>query len=86
MSPGSKCNACASGPWHSFAELVNRVFRLDVLKCARGGSQRRWIAAITSGEGIAKILEHLDLPSVVIDPAPARGPPQPEFGFGFEGG
>ncbi len=66
---------------YSFAELMKRVFRIDALKCVTCGSERRWIAAITSGEAIAKILEHLDLPSIVADPAPPRAPPQQEFGF-----
>ncbi len=40
---------------------MKRVFRLDMLKCARCGSERRWIAAHNStaeasGEAIAKIL------------------------------
>jgi len=78
--------ACSSSgvlPLHrySFAELMKRVFRIDVLKCATCGSERRPIAAITSGEALAKILEHLDLPSVVIDPPPPRAPPQLELGF-----
>ena len=30
-------------------EWMKRAFRLDVLKCARCGSERRPIAAITSG-------------------------------------
>jgi hypothetical protein len=66
---------------YSFAELMKRVFRIDVLKCATCGSERRWIAAITSGEAISKILDHLDLPSVVTHPAPLRVPPQVEFEF-----
>jgi hypothetical protein len=66
---------------YSLAELMKRLFRLDVLKCARCGSERRWIAAITSGEAIAKILDHLELPSVAPQPAPPRAPPQLELGF-----
>ncbi|MFT7487567.1 MAG: hypothetical protein ACI9F9_003428, partial [Candidatus Paceibacteria bacterium] len=31
---------------YSFAELMKRVFRIDVLKCAKCGSGRRWIASI----------------------------------------
>ena len=66
---------------YSFAELMKRVFRIDALKCSACGSERRWIAAINSSEAIAKILDHLDLPSVVGNPAAPRAPPQPEFGF-----
>jgi hypothetical protein len=64
---------------YSFAELMKRVFRTGALECAKCGSKRRWIAAITNAEAIAKILGHLELPNVVIQPAPA--PPQLEFGF-----
>ena len=40
-----------------------------------------WIAAITSGEAIAKILDHLNLPNLALEPSPARAPPQAEFEF-----
>jgi hypothetical protein len=66
---------------YSFADLMKRVFQIDALKCATCGSERRWIAAITSGEAISKILDHLDLPNLVLEPSPARAPPQAEFGF-----
>jgi len=57
------------------------VFRIDARKCGTCGGERLWIAAITSGEAIAKILDHLDLPSARVQPAPPRAPPQLEFGF-----
>lgn len=60
---------------------MKRVFRLDVLECSKCGSRRRWIAAITGREAIAKILEHLKLPSVAPVPSPPRAPPQLELGF-----
>jgi hypothetical protein len=41
------------------AELKQRVFAVDVLKCAFFGSRRRWIAALPEGETIVRILEHL---------------------------
>ena len=53
-----------------FAELMKRVFRLDVWRCANCGSEGRWIAVITSAEVIVKILKHLELPRVLIGPAP----------------
>ena len=56
-------------------------FRSDALNCAVCGSERRWIAAITSGEAITKILDHLELPSAAIQPSPPRAPPQAEFEF-----
>ena len=77
------CGGASPLPLHrySFAELMKRVFRIDALNCAVCGSERRWIAAITSGEAITKILDHLELPSAVIQPSPPRAPPQAEFEF-----
>jgi hypothetical protein len=63
---------------------MKRVFRIDVLTCAKCGSERRWIVAITNADAIAKIQDHLDLPSVMIQLAPPRAPSQLELGF--EGG
>ena len=79
----SPCDGGGQLPLHrySFAELMKRVFRIDALECAKCGSERRWIAAITSGETIAKILDHLEFPSVMTQPAPPRAPPQLELGF-----
>ncbi len=77
------CGSSGALPLHrySFAELLKRVFRVDILRCVRCGSERRWVAAITSGETIAKILDHLKLPSLAVQPAPARAPPQLELGY-----
>jgi hypothetical protein len=66
---------------YSWSELLARVFRVDALKCSRCGSRRRWIAAITNGDAIVRILEHLALPSIAPIPAPPRAPPQMELGF-----
>jgi len=54
---------------------------LDVLKCAKCGSRRRWIAAIASPEVIVRVLEYLGLASVMPTPAPARASPQGELVF-----
>ena len=85
-SPARRRSSCGGGgllPLHrySFSELMKRVFRIDALKCAKCGSERRWIAAITNADSIAKILDHLDLPSARIQLAPPRAPPQQELGF-----
>ena len=66
---------------YSWSELMQRVFAVDVLKCTKCGSRRRWIAAITETAVIVKILEHLGLPSVAPTPAAARPPPQLELSF-----
>jgi hypothetical protein len=52
---------------------MKRVFRIDVLKCATCGAERLWIAAITNADTLAKILDHLELPSVASQPAPRPG-------------
>ena len=66
---------------YSWSELMQRAFAVDVLKCAKHGSRRRWIAAITEMAVTVKILEHLCLPSVAPTPEPARPPPQLELSF-----
>jgi hypothetical protein len=60
---------------------MQRVFAVDVLKCSRCGSRRRWIAAITQRETIVRILEHLGLESQARAPAPPRAPPQLELSW-----
>ncbi|MDG2144028.1 MAG: transposase [Planctomycetota bacterium] len=79
----TSCGGSSPLPLHrySFAELMKRVFRIGALRCAKCGSERRWIAAITSGEAIAKILDPLELTSAVIRPSPPRAPPQAELEF-----
>ena len=70
---GSATRPCSKYSW---SELMERVFSVDVLRCANCGSRRRWIAAITQAEVIIRILEHLKLPSSAPEPMPARSPPQ----------
>ena len=57
---------------YTWAELMKRVFLIDVLRCPCGGS-RRLIAAITATDTIARILRCLGLAAS----ASARGPPNP---------
>ncbi len=75
---GGRVQPCHRYTW---AELLQRVFAVDALKCARCGSRRRWIAAITNVDVIRKILDHLGLESVASSPAPPRAPPQLDLGF-----
>ncbi len=58
---------------------MQRDFSVDVLNCAVCGSRRRWIAAITRGETIVRILEHLGLESRAPSPSPSL------LGLGWEG-
>ena len=48
-------------PW---AELLERVYRADVLKCARCGGRMAMMAFITERTVVKKILDRIPLPSV----------------------
>jgi len=63
----------------SWAELLKRVFAIDVLVCPRCNGPRRLIATITDGATVRKILEHLGLSADPPPLAPARLPSEPAF-------
>ncbi len=63
-----------------WADLLRRVFEVDVLVCPCGG-RRRMIAMITQPTTIRRILSHLGLPTTGPSMAPARPPPEPTFVF-----
>ena len=56
---------------HTWAELMKRVWEMDVLKCDRCGARMRILAAINTPEAIRAILECLGLPSRVPSISPA---------------
>jgi len=58
----------------SWAELMRRVFAIDVLECARCGGPMRILAAIHSPEATRAILECLGM----LSRAPPALPPRPE--------
>ncbi len=60
-------------PW---AELLRRVFKIDILECQRCGGRREVIALITNAVTARTILEHLGLDAQEYGPVPARPPPQ----------
>ena len=64
-----------------WASLLRRVFAVDILACGRCGGRMRVLAVVDNPPAVTKILEHLGLPAVPLDTAPARGPPQPSFAF-----
>ncbi len=64
-------------PW---AELLRRVFLVDVLACPCGG-RRRVLAAIHDPDSIRRVLEALGLSAEVPELAQARGPPGEEWGW-----
>jgi hypothetical protein len=61
--------------WVKWADLLRRVFEIDVLTCARCGGRLRFVAAIDDPEAIRRILGHLGLPTSITPPLPARPPP-----------
>ena len=60
---------------HPWAELLKRVFGLEVLRCPGCGGRRRILAAITQGAVIRAILQSLGLPAETPAVASARDPP-----------
>lgn len=63
----------------TWAELLKRVFEIDVLVCPWCGGKRNLIALITDGAVVRRILEHLGLPTSAPTLAPARSPPELEL-------
>lgn len=66
---------------YSWAELMRRVFDVDVLRCPRCKGRCKLISLITQPDVIAAILECLGLNSSPPRIRPARAPPQLEFEF-----
>ncbi len=64
----------------SWPQLLQRVFRVDVLLCPCGG-RRRVLDFIMEPTVIRRILTHLGLPAEPRLHAPARPPPQRTFAF-----
>ncbi len=58
-----------------WADLMRRVFDLDVLACPRCGGRMSVIATIEAADVLRKILGHLGLPTDPPAPLPARPPP-----------
>ena len=53
----------SNSPRSTWAELLKRVFSIDVLHCKHCSGRRKLIALITDGVVVRKILDHLGLPS-----------------------
>ena len=64
------------GPRIHWAQLLKRVFNIDVEKCHLCGGHTKLIASIEDPLVIKKILVHLGLPYPAPTPWPARGPPE----------
>jgi hypothetical protein len=65
-------------PW---AELLRRVFAVDVLRCVCCGGRIKIIATVTDPEAVRKILTCIGLPARPPPVAPARGREQAELSF-----
>jgi hypothetical protein len=67
LEPG-RCRHCRNYTW---AELMKRVWELDVLECPRCRGRMKIVAAIHPPDATRKILECLGLPSRAPPAAPA---------------
>ena len=63
-------------PW---ADLLRRVFDVDVLACARCGGRMTLLAFVHERRAVRRVLLHLGLPADVEPVERARGPPAPAF-------
>ena len=83
LAPASSTAPSTSARSHSrrstWAELLRRVFALDVLTCPHCGGPRRLIAQLTDPIVVRKILGHLGHPTEPPRPAPARSREQLDF-------
>jgi hypothetical protein len=70
-----------TSPRYSWAELMMRVFDIDVLRCEHCGARRKLIAMITEPFVVRRILRHLGLEHEPPAVAAARPPPQGTFGY-----
>ena len=66
---------------YSWAELMQRVFRIDVLVCPHCSGMRRVLEFLTNAAAIERILTHLGLPITAPAIAPARPPPDARLPF-----
>jgi len=68
---------------YSWADLMRRAFKTDVLICPSCKGPRRLLAAVFKPDAIRRILKSLKLPTEPLPIAPARPPPGSEW-FDFE--
>lgn len=68
-----------SRPRYAWAELLRRVFLVDVLQCPHCGGRRRLLAAIHDPAAIQRVLVALGLSGEVPPVAAARPPPEEDW-------
>jgi len=71
----------ASPRRYSWAELMQRVYAIDVLTCQHCGGRRSVLAFHTDPRVIGRILDHLGLPTDPPCIASARAPPEPTLPY-----
>jgi Putative transposase len=76
LAPPAVAKAPTRIPW---AELLERVFRIDVLRCERCGGRMTVLAFLTGHASVKKVLEHLGLPTT--GPPIAKARSRVEFDF-----
>ena len=77
--PALPCASLRHGRNYSWAELMRRVWELDVLECPRCHGRMTIVAAIHSSESIVRIRDSLGLPSRAPPVAPACRTAQSKF-------
>ena len=75
--------ACVPPPYFPWADLLRRIFAIDILACPDCGGRLRLLATIEDRAVVEKILTHLGLPADPPCPSPAR---TPEWLPGVRGG
>jgi hypothetical protein len=70
---GPEAQRRANSRRSTWAELLQRVFAIDVLECPRCQGRRKLIALISDGIVVRRILDHPGLVSELPDLARARG-------------
>lgn len=78
-TPSISCSSHAGRM--SWAQLLKRVFQIDIETCSRCGGKTKIVAAVLQTNAIEAILSHLHLPTSPPLILPARAPPQEEFTF-----
>jgi len=69
LKGGSRCG------WRPWAELMKRVFKVDVERCSRCGAPMKLRALVTEPANVRRYLRHLDEATELPPRAPARDPP-----------
>lgn len=65
----------------TWAELLKKVFQMDLTNCPDCGGAVKVVAAIMKRDVVVKILNHLSLPTEIPRWVPARAPPAQAFEF-----